>query len=146
MIFGTKMPGPRAKTKPHGRCSLGHVGFLAASPNSCYGGKSNSQLAEIHRWIFKLPLPAYGEPRSWQGIRRTCTAPGSMSLVAPVVESASATTIWGMVKGETWLGEVNSVQWTAGIFTPRKLRWQDGKSPLVYRRYIFKRLFFSLSC
>ena len=39
-------------------------------------------------------------------------------------------------KGETWLGEVNSVQWTAGILTPRKLRWQDGKSPLVYRRYI----------
>ena len=43
-------------------------------------------------------------------------------------------------KGETWLGEVNSVQWTAGIFTPRKLTWQDGKSPFVYRRYIFKRL------
>ena len=56
-----KCRGP-AKTKPHGRHCLGHVGFLAASPNSLQReGFSNSQLAETHRMNLQTPSrPAYG--------------------------------------------------------------------------------------
>lgn len=141
---GTKMPGPRAKTKPHGRHCLGHVGFLAASPNSLQReGFSNSQLAEIHRWIFKLPLPRLRRSSKLAG--HTANLHGTRLYVFGGTCSGKCLG-YDNLRSKVRLGEVNSVQWTAGIFTPRKLRWQDGKSPFVYRIYIFKRLVFSLSC